>query len=88
MLDPSSDRVQRGLIRNPGCGPTLPDSLSTMPLSFEKKKEGGGQKEGADSYEYADMYFKASISPIRRRLVMRRVYIALLSIHNGFYHPS
>lgn len=85
---PSTNRVQWRLIRNQGCGPTLPDSLSTMPLSFEKKKrerEGkGGQKEGADSYVYADMYFKASISPTLRRFVMGRVYIALLSIHNGF----
>lgn len=85
MPSPSTDGVQWGLIRNQGCGPTLPDSLSTMPLSFEKKSEdGGGQKEGADSYVYADMYFKASISPTLRRFVMGRVYIALLSIHNGF----
>lgn len=51
----------------------------------EREREGrGGQKEGADSYVYADMYFKASISPTLRRFVMGRVYIALLSIHNGF----
>lgn len=36
---PSTNRVQWRLIRNQGCGPTLPDSLSTMPLSFEKKRE-------------------------------------------------
>lgn len=78
MPSPSIGRVQwRRLIRNQGCGPTLPDSLSTMPLSFEKKSEregdrgkGVGEKEGADSYVYADMYFKASISPTLRRFVI------------------
>lgn len=29
-----------------------------------------GEKEGADSYVYADMYFKASISPTLRRFVI------------------
>ena len=78
MPSPSIGGVQwRRLIRNQGCGPTLPDSLSTMPLSFEKKREregdrgkGVGKKEGADSYVYADMYFKASISPTLRRFVI------------------
>lgn len=43
---PSSGGVQWRLIRNQGCGPTLPDSLSTMPLSFEKKEEGVKRKKG------------------------------------------
>lgn len=68
----------------PGLRANSPRLIKYDALILRKKGGRGEEKEGADSYVYADMYFKASISPTLRRFVMGRVYIALLSIHNGF----
>lgn len=55
----------------PRCGPTLPNSLSTMPLSLQR--EGDGRRESVDFHVYADMYFKTSIStaPRPRERILR-----------------
>lgn len=91
-----SNGVQKGVDPQPWLRTNSPRLIKYDALILRKKRrekrgwrikrKGGGR--GVDGYVYADMYFKASISPILRRFVTRGVYIALLSIHNGFCHPS
>lgn len=46
------------------------DALILRKKERKREREWVGEKEGADSYVYADMYFKASISPTLRRFVI------------------
>lgn len=62
----------------PGLRANSPRLIKYDALILRKKEreregdrgKGVGEKEGADSYVYADMYFKASISPTLRRFVI------------------
>lgn len=50
--------LRRGCGIYPRRGPTLPDSLNTVPLSLQREDD----RESVDFHVYADMYFKTSIS--------------------------
>lgn len=65
-MSPEYGRALRGGCGTyPRCGPTLPNSLSTMPLSLQRE---GDEVEGRADFlcVYADMYFKTSISTALR----------------------
>lgn len=70
-MSPEYGALRGGCGTYPRFGPTLPNSLSTMPLSLQR--EGDGRRESVDFHVYADMYFKTSIStaPRPRERILR-----------------
>lgn len=60
--------LRRGCGIYPRRGPTLPDSLNTVPLSLQREDD----RESVDFHVYADMYFKTSISTAPRPRLRER----------------